>query len=92
MTPVEEKCELCEDKVGGYSYDSFLANKAKHMQDKHSKPATITFEHVEKLLTRPNQKVEGDINNDGKFDKSDLTLAAKTLAKGVSSVFKKKKK
>lgn len=27
-------------------------------------------------------KVEGDINGDGVFDKTDLTLAAKTLSKG----------
>ena len=27
-------------------------------------------------------KVEGDLNGDGKFDKTDLAIAAKTLAKG----------
>lgn len=35
------------------------------------------------------KKVEGDLNGDGKFDKEDLKLAGKTLAKGVKKMFKK---
>lgn len=45
-----------------------------------------------KAIESPKKEVEGDLNKDGKFDKKDLTIASKTLAKGKTRKRKTKKK
>ena len=46
--------------------------------------------NLEPVKASRSKKVEGDLNNDGVFDKKDVSLAAKTLGKSRKS--KKKEK
>ena len=64
----------------------------------HFKPATkeVVVEKPKIEVYKPEivkvelpKKVDGDLNNDGKFDKEDLKVAGKTLLKGVKKAFGK---
>lgn len=57
-------------------------------------PKTIIETPKEIIKDLPKEEikkvVEGDLNGDGKFDKEDLKMAGKTLAKGVKKLIKGK--
>lgn len=50
----------------------------------------IKKEIVLPQIKKKEDKVEFDLNNDGVIDKKDMSIAGKTLVKGVKTIFKKK--
>jgi len=98
VNPINMKCEVCKENIMGFDQDSFDDAFNRHMLTKHSQTTTIP-NIVTKQAENAKVIINNDLNADGKFDKEDLKLAAKTLGsakktfkKVVSEVVPKKKK